>query len=87
MITGGNEFGFLPQLGRLDGSFGDVLLNDRKGRFYCADQKQTGIEFRGQVREIASVQVSSSGCFVFLQNNEHPSLYRARTFQNNTVLK
>ena len=30
LILGGNEFGFLPQFGRLDGSFGDVLINDGK---------------------------------------------------------
>ena len=33
IIAGGNEFGFLPQFGRLDASFGNVLLNDGKGHF------------------------------------------------------
>jgi hypothetical protein len=37
LILGGNEFGFLPQFGRLDASFGDILLGDGKGNFTCLD--------------------------------------------------
>ena len=34
LVLGGNEFGFLPQFGRLDGSFGHVLIGDGKGGFH-----------------------------------------------------
>ncbi len=44
LILGGNEFGFLPQFGRLDGSFGDVLMNDGKGNFTLHGQRKIRIE-------------------------------------------
>jgi hypothetical protein len=34
LVTGGNEFGFQPQLGRLDASDGDILINDGKVKGY-----------------------------------------------------
>jgi hypothetical protein len=37
LVTGGNQFGFLPQFERLDASIGDVLINDGKGNFTWKD--------------------------------------------------
>ena len=42
LITGGNQFGFLPQFEKLDGNFGDVLLNQGKGLFNWQEAAQTG---------------------------------------------
>ncbi len=47
LVIGGNEFGFQPQLGRLDASTGDVLINDGKGNFSVLNQTQTGIAVTG----------------------------------------
>ena len=33
LIIGGNKFGFPPQFGRLDASYGDVLINTGSGKF------------------------------------------------------
>jgi hypothetical protein len=41
MIVQGNEFGFPLQFGRLDGNFGNILLNKRESGFYNLQQKQT----------------------------------------------
>ena len=32
LVLGGNMFGFPPQFGRLDGSYGHVLLNEGNGK-------------------------------------------------------
>ena len=75
LILGGNEFGFLPQFGRLDASLGDILLGDGKGNFTCLDAARTGLELRGQGRDITPIGTNNGLRLLFLQNNEYPVLY------------
>jgi enediyne biosynthesis protein E4 len=83
LITGGNEFGFQPQLGRLDASTGDVLINDGKGIFSIINK--SGIILHGQVRDIVAVKRNDKTNLLFLQNNEYPVLYEAKN--KNTLVK
>ncbi len=76
IVSGGNEFGFLPQFGRLDASFGNVLLNDGKGHFTALGANRTGLELRGQIRDIANIKGAKDRYLLFLQNDEYPVLYR-----------
>ena len=76
LVLGGNEFGFLPQFSRLDASFGNILLNDGKGNFSELPASATGLELRGQVRDIVAVPTKDAPYFLFLQNNEYPALFR-----------
>jgi hypothetical protein len=76
IIAGGNEFGFLPQFGRLDASLGNVLLNNGKGSFVPLKSIQTGLELRGQVRDIVTLKVGKETCLLFLQNDESPVLFK-----------
>ncbi len=76
LITGGNQFGFLPQFEKLDGSFGDVLINDGKGNFTWQEDKICGIGLRGEVRDIAVIKNKAGTQVLFLQNNEYPALYK-----------
>ena len=78
LIIGGNEFGFLPQFGRLDGSFGDVLINDGKGNFTFMEQCQIRIEYAGQVRDIALIKGQKNTRVLFLINDEFPVLYEIK---------
>jgi hypothetical protein len=75
LLLGGNEFGFLPQFSRLDGSFGDVLLNDGKGNFKFLPNAKSGLGVRGQVRDIAVIHGQKKTRFLFLVNDEYPVLY------------
>jgi hypothetical protein len=75
LVLGGNEFGFLPQFGRLDGSFGDVLINDGKGNFTFMDNARSGLNLRGQVRDIALIKGKQKTRVLFLINDEVPVLY------------
>ena len=70
LILGGNEFGFQPQLGRLDASTGDVLLNDGKGNFLVQGIDQTGIEIKGQVRDMVTIKRKGQAGILFLINND-----------------
>ncbi len=76
LITGGNQFGFLPQFEKLDGSFGDILINDGKGHFNWQPQKRTGLNLRGELRDIVKIKNDKGLFMLFLQNNEYPLLYK-----------
>jgi enediyne biosynthesis protein E4 len=78
LILGGNEFGFLPQFGRLDGSFGDVLLNDGKGNFHFMENARSGLNIRGQVRDIAVFKSAGDLQVLFLINDEVPMMYKLK---------
>ena len=78
LLVGGNEFGFQPQMGRLDGSNGDILLNDGKGNFSVLPQSNSGIELPGQTRSIVLLKFKDNSAVLFLQNNEFPVLYKLK---------
>jgi hypothetical protein len=77
LVTGGNQFGFMPQFERLDASFGDVLINDAKGNYVWMDASKTGLHLRGEVRDIVSVKTKDGNYqLLILQNNEVPLLFK-----------
>jgi enediyne biosynthesis protein E4 len=78
LVLGGNQFGFLPQFSRLDASLGHVLINRGGGRFDAPGPEITGLELRGELRDILPVAVGGRSAFLFLQNNQAPQLYRLR---------
>jgi hypothetical protein len=75
LILGGNDFGFTPQFGRLDGSLGIVLLNKNHGDFNAEDSRQSGIQETGQIADIKLVVIENKKYFLILQNNDYPVLY------------
>ncbi|MBI1344418.1 MAG: CRTAC1 family protein [Terrimonas sp.] len=76
LVTGGNQFGFLPQFEKLDASFGDVLINDGKGNFIWQEARKTGLMIRGEVRDMALVKINGEPAVIFTQNNDYPLLYK-----------
>jgi len=78
IISGGNFFDLLPQFGRLDASFGNVLINDKKGNFITMPAIVSGIDLRGQIRDIVSFKRKNENCIVFLENNDYPVSYKIK---------
>jgi hypothetical protein len=76
LVMGGNQFGFLPQFERLDASLGDILVNKGNGEFVWQDGAKTGLNLRGEERDIAEIKTKNGSCLLFLQNNEYPILYK-----------
>jgi len=76
IITGGNQFGFLPQYQRLDANPGEVLMNDGKGNFTRMDPFETGLHLRGEMRDIKKIKLNKEEAYLFLQNNEYPVLFK-----------
>jgi len=80
VVLGGNQFDFQPQLERLDASQGDVLINDGKGNLQWVEAAKTGLQLRGQLRDIAEIHERNKKYLLFLQNNEYPVLYRLNNY-------
>ena len=75
LILGGNKFGFPPQFGRLDASYGDILINDQKGGFTRLDFNQSGLEIKGEVKDIVEIPSGEKNYLLFLINDDYPALY------------
>ena len=78
IISGGNQFDFIPQLERLDASMGDVLINNGSGTFTWIEPGQTGLNLRGQLRDIKEIHGHRKSYLLFLQNDEYPVLYQVK---------
>jgi enediyne biosynthesis protein E4 len=80
IVSGGNQFDFIPQLERLDASSGDVLMNDGKGNFKWVETSETGLDLKGELRDIVELQSKNKRYLLFLQNDEYPILYELKSF-------
>jgi len=78
LVLGGNKSDFPPQFGKLDASYGDVLLNNGKGGFTWLPPQQTGIVVDGVVRDIAMIPGTDLRYLLFLRNDDYPVLYSVR---------
>ena len=76
LITGGNNFNFPPQFGRLDASFGDVYLNKGNNIFQWVDPAFSGIKLNGEIKDIKPVNGKTAGRFIITQNEKAPVLYQ-----------
>lgn len=76
IIAAGNWFDLLPQFGRIDASYGHILINDRKGNFIDLPSKKTGIDVPGETRDISSFKYKKEDCILFLENNDYPVMYK-----------
>jgi hypothetical protein len=75
MLLGGNMFGFPPQFGRLDASYGHLLRGDGKGNFSWTEPRMSGLNIRGEIRDIQSIKLQKPAILI-LQNDHKPELYR-----------
>ena len=78
LVLGGNMFGFPPQFGRLDGSYGHVLLNNGKGGFNWIKPGESGISLRGEIKDIKEIAVKGKRCLLVVQNDETPVMYQVK---------
>ncbi len=61
LLMVGNFFDANPEIGRLDGNYGSVVLNDGKGHLTSLPMAETGLRLRGQFRDLAWVKTSGGG--------------------------
>ena len=80
LIMGGNMFDFPPQFGRLDGSYGHVLINTGGGRYNWIAPAQSGLSLRGAIKDIKEIKigVGDKSYFTITQNNEQPVMLKIK---------
>ncbi|MGB8192122.1 MAG: VCBS repeat-containing protein [Chitinophagaceae bacterium] len=75
IVLGGNKFSLLPQFSRLDASLGHILLNKGKNQFKIMKPEASGLQLRGEIRDIVKINGKGKDYVLFLINNEAPVLY------------
>jgi hypothetical protein len=75
LLLGGNRFGFPPQFGRLDGSYGHVLLNEGGGRLKYMEARVSGLNIRGEIRSLQVIKGKDRQYLVATVNNEKPVVF------------
>lgn len=75
IIIGGNTTECLPQFGRCDANYGQILLNDGKGNFETMSEKSSGVNVSGNVKDIKLIHCKNENQILFLRNNDKPVLY------------
>ncbi len=76
LVMGGNQFGFLPQFGRLDANYGLVMMNKGKRQFELLEDRQSGLSITGQVRDIVLLPTKASNAILFIRNDDYPVLVK-----------
>jgi hypothetical protein len=76
LLLGGNSSIFPPQFGRLDASYGQVWLNRREGNFACMPQASSGLQWKGDVKDVRFVQTVAGPRMLVLRNNDTPLFYK-----------
>jgi hypothetical protein len=72
VVMGGNQYGFLPQFGRLDANYGLVLINKGNRKLEVIEDKQSGLAITGQVRDMVLFKQGSQQRVLFIRNNQVP---------------
>lgn len=76
IVAGGNLYGQLPQFGRLDASCGSILLNEGGMKFVPLPRWQSGLEVKGEIRSITTINKGKEKYLLFTVNNAKPVWYQ-----------
>jgi hypothetical protein len=79
LVAGGNLFTFPPQFGRLDASYGHVLLGNGKGDFQWVEQRSSGLNIKGQIKDIQEFQTPQNHLLLITQNDGKPQMMKVNT--------
>ncbi|WP_051199769.1 VCBS repeat-containing protein [Christiangramia echinicola] len=76
IILAGNNYSLKPQFGRMDASFGTILLNADEG-FEVADSKTSGLTLKGEVKSLKWLKDKNGNEYLLAGiTNEKPKLFK-----------
>jgi enediyne biosynthesis protein E4 len=78
LVLGGNYTGFIPQLGAIDASRGNVLINKGKGNFKALTNQESGFLMNGEVKQISPLTIQGKTNFIALINNDVPKVFKLK---------
>jgi hypothetical protein len=69
-LTGGNFYDANPEIGRIDGNYGTLLLGDGKGGFRAAPAWESGVHIVGQCRDLQEIRTPKGTWIIAACNND-----------------
>jgi enediyne biosynthesis protein E4 len=76
LVLVGNYFDANPEIGRLDGNYGTVLLNFGKNDFRALPMSETGLAIKGQCRDLAFLPTKKGDLMLVARNAAAILVYR-----------
>ena len=73
LLLGGNFYQSKPEVGIYDASYGTLLKGDGTGNFVAVKAQQSGINIRGAVWDIKTINAGKDKVVVFTLNNSLPT--------------
>ncbi len=74
-LLGGNLYAVKPEVGRYDASPGVVVSTSGQGKFHVAFAKTSGIDLRGEIRNIKRFKLGNQPAILVARNNDTPQLF------------
>lgn len=76
IVLAGNFYSAKPEVGRYDANYGLFLKGNGQGDFVAISSKQSGFKTKGEVRDIATIQVNGQTYVLIGQNDERMQVFR-----------
>jgi len=70
ILMAGNFYESKPEVGIYDASYGTLMKGDGKGNFTSIPAQQSGINIKGAVRDMATINVGKKKIILIAMNNE-----------------
>ncbi|WP_235296466.1 VCBS repeat-containing protein [Portibacter marinus] len=73
IVLGGNFYDNNIQMGRYDGNYGTIMINEGTNNFRISSLQ--GLSLKGQVRRTASINIKGQKALIFARNNETAAIF------------
>ncbi len=88
LFLAGNFYGYKPQTGRLDASYGVTLMGDGDGHYTYMAPNRSGLQVIGEARDIKLIPRATGGNVIAVAMNDKPVyLFNANKNRGNTKRK
>jgi len=74
-LAGGNFYDANPEIGRIDGNYGTLLLGNGKGGFRALPAWESGFHLTGQCRDLAELRTAKGRVVLAARNNERMGVF------------
>lgn len=78
LLVGGNDYRIKPEWGINASTYGQLFLGDGQGHFKYVNQKKSGLNISGEIRQIKKIMVGEEENIIFVRNNDYPVLMKKR---------
>ncbi len=78
VLMGGNLYGVKPEVGRYDANYGLLLKGNGDATFEPILSKESGFFMKGQVRDLATINVKGKELILVAKNNEAMQVFEIK---------